>query len=227
MHNHSLTGKLLAVITDFVKQKLSHVYYHTKESFGQHKRDLVVLHVEQACSSLEHSRNQFEETLDKFKQIVATQDTPLEQKYKLLQRQYEGCQFRADEVGHRIAAITQVSEALFAEWEAELKLYQNRTLRHHSQRQLKTARQHYTRLIKGLSKAESKIQPVLAAFRDQVLFLKHNLNAHAISALEHECTLIAVDISQLIAVMEKTIQEANQFVGALGEQKALTPPTPN
>jgi tetratricopeptide (TPR) repeat protein len=224
MRNNSLTAKLLTVISDFVRHKFSQAYYHSKESLGQHKRDLVVLHVEQACASLEHSRNQFEETLDKFKRVVAMNDTPLEQKYKLLKRQYEGCQFRADEVGNRISAITQVSEALFAEWEAELKLYQNRTLRNHSHQQLKTARQHYARLIKSLSKAESKIQPVLAAFRDQVLFLKHNLNAQAIAALQHECTLIAVDISQLIAVMEKTIQEANQFVGALGEQKLLNQP---
>jgi len=70
-------------------------------------------------------------------------------------------------------------------------------------------------------KAESKIQPVLAAFKDQVLYLKHNLNARAIAALQHEFIEISIDISQLILAMEQTIAEANQFVSILVDQKAL------
>lgn len=221
MSNKSLTAKLFEIFSDFFKQKFQHAYYNTKESMGQHKRDLVVLHVEQACSSLERSRDQFEDTLDKFKTVISVPETSLEQKYKLLKRQYDFCQLRADEVGHKIVAITTVSEALFTEWEAELKLYESRALRSRSSQQLKASRQHYARLIKSLSKAESKISPVLAAFRDQVLFLKHNLNAQAIAALQHEFVGISLDISQLIEVMEKTINEANQFVSVLAEQKTL------
>ena len=221
MSNPSLTAKLFEILSDFFKQKFQHAYYNTKESMGQHKRDLVVLHVEQACSSLERSRDQFEETLDKFKTVICVPETSLDHKYKLLKRQYDFCQLRADEVGHKIVAIKTVSEALFAEWEAELKLYESRNLRNRSSQQLKASRQHYAKLIKSLVKAEAKISPVLAAFRDQVLFLKHNLNAQAIAALQHEFVAIGLDISQLIEVMERTILEANQFVSALAEQKAL------
>jgi hypothetical protein len=221
MHNQSLTAKLFEVLSDFFKQKFTAAYYNTKESMGQHKRDLVVLHVEQACSSLERSRDQFEDTLDKFKTVICVPETSLEHKYKLLKRHYDVCQLRADEVGQRIMAITTVSEALFAEWEAELKLYESRALRSRSHQQLKASRQHYARLIKNLSKAQAKVSPVLAAFRDQVLFLKHNLNAQAIAALQHEFVGISLDISQLIDFMEKTIAEANQFVAVLAEQKVL------
>ena len=63
------------------------------------------------------------------------------------------------------------------------------------------------------------MQPVLAAFQDQVLFLKHNLNAHAIAALRHEFVEMGVDISRLIEIMEKTIREAGSFVSVLIEQK--------
>jgi hypothetical protein len=62
---------------------------------------------------------------------------------------------------------------------------------------------------------------VLLAFKDQVLYLKHNLNAQAIAALRHEFIEIGIDISQLIHAMEQTIAEANQFVSTLVEQKAL------
>ena len=113
------------------------------------------------------------------------------------------------------------------EWECELNEYTNRALRNNSKLQLKAARQNYARLIKAMQRAESKIQPVLAAFKDQVLYLKHNLNARAIAALQYEFIEISIDISQLIQAMEQTIAEANLFVSVLidqktGNQKALS-----
>ena len=121
-----------------------------------------------------------------------------------------------------IIAIEEVSDALFAEWEAELAMYSSRVLRARSQQQLKRSRQQYGRLVKALKVAESRMQPVLSAFQDQVLFLKHNLNAHAIAALRQE--FVEVGISKLIEVMEKTISEASQFVSVLVEQKRLPAP---
>jgi hypothetical protein len=55
--------------------------------------------------------------------------------------------------------------------------------------------------------------------RDQVLFLKHNLNANAIAALQQEFAEICFDISQLIQAMEKSIAEANHYVHILVEHK--------
>jgi len=221
MQQPTLTAQFLKFCTHFVEKQFKGFYYSTQESLGHHKRDMVVSHVERACVSLEQSRDQFEDALEKFKTIVPVEEGALEQKYHLLKRQYDFCQNKADEVTHRIKAIEEISAALFKEWEEELKQYNNRSLRSRSRRQLKAAKQQYARLIKNLSKAESKMQPVLAAFYDQVLFLKHNLNAQAIAALQHEFVMIGIDISQLIAVMEKSIAEANQFVSSLVEHKAL------
>ena len=72
-----------------------------------------------------------------------------------------------------------------------------------------------------MHRAESKISPVVAAFKDQVLFLKHNLNAQAIAAVEHEFIEISMDMTQLVQAMEQTIFEANRFIAGLVDQKAL------
>ena len=56
------------------------------------------------------------------------------------------------------------------------------------------------------------MEPVLNAFRDQVLFLKHNLNSRAISSLRSELTSIEDDISLLISDMESSIAESNRFL---------------
>ena len=219
IRNFSDTMRILDIANQFIGKHLRRAYYNSKESLGYHKRDMVVVHVEKACNSLESSRDQFSDALEKFKSIVTTDETSLAQRYKILKHQYEFCKNKADDVGRRIQAIEEVSEALFVEWDSELKQYHNRTLRTRSKAQLKASKQHYSKLLKNLNKAENKMQPVLAAFHDQVLFLKHNLNAQAIAALQHEFVVISVDISLLIEIMEQTIFEANQFVSVLIEHK--------
>ncbi len=216
-----LTQRSAKLWSRFVTYNFQHVYYRTKESFGQHKRDLVVVRVEEASESLQTTKIQFLDALERFKSVVHVESGTLEDKYNLLKQQFDFCSMRSEHVANRIQAIEDVSQALFSEWEEELKEYTNRSLRAQSRQQLKLSRQHYTRLIKAMHKAEQKIQPVLGAFRDQVLFLKHNLNANAIAALQQEFSAIALDISQLIQAMENSISEANHFVLVLVEQKNL------
>lgn len=210
---------LLSLITRFFAQKLRNALYTAKESIGEHKREIVVQQVEQACISLQETRDEFTHALEQFKTIVEVNETGLEHRYHQLNRQYQFCRTKAEAVGQKIKAIEAVSEALFIEWEKELDEYTNKALRTSSKQQLKAAKQHYAKLIKALVRAETKIQPVLAAFKDQVLYLKHNLNARAIAALQHELVAISLDISQLIQAMELTIAEANLFVSALVSQK--------
>lgn len=215
---------LLNQLLDFVKKNLDSAYYQSRESFlGHHKRDIVVIQVDQACNSLKSTRDQFENALEQFKNIIDIDASSLEHQYKLLQRQFDFCKTRSDDVTHRINGIEEVSASLFKEWEEELGQYSNRALRAQSRQQLRASKQQYKRLIKTMRKAESRMNPVLAAFKDQVLFLKHNLNAKAIAALQHEFVEIGIDISQLIEVMEITINEASQFVSTLVEQRALPP----
>ncbi len=212
-------------INRFVRKLFNQLYYKGRESLlGHHKRDIVVLHVDQACESLEDSREQFEDALEKFKTILTLPELSLEYRYQQLKKQYEFCRLKTDEVSYRIRSIEEVADALFDEWEQELGLYSNRSLRARSKQQLDKSRRQYLKLIKMMKKAEARIYPVLNTFHDQVLFLKHNLNAQAIAALQQEFAVISLDISKLIAIMEKTIAEASQFVLLLTDQKQLTGP---
>jgi len=211
----------LDIVKRFLSKQIKTAYFNARESIGEHKRAIVVQQVEQTCASLKETRDEFQDALSQLKTLVSICDTSLDHRYNLLNRQYQFCRTKSEIVSNKIRAIEAVSEALFLEWENELNEYSNRALRNSSKQQLKVARQNYARLIKAMQSAEKKIQPVLAAFRDQVLFLKHNLNARAIAALQHEFIEIGIDISQLIQAMERTIAEADQFVSVLVDQKAL------
>jgi len=79
-------------------------------------------------------------------------------------------------------------------------------------------RQRYSQLIEAMKRAEPKIDPVLLAFRDQVFFLKHNLNAQAIASLHDELATVEVDIASLIKEMEVSIAEADEFIKAMANE---------
>lgn len=196
----------------------STAYYGALEKVGIHKRDLMVDRVEDARDAQEDAKQQFQSALEQFTSVVAVKGGDLEQKYNTLNDAYQESEKKADIVTNRIDKVEDVSEALFAEWEDELNLYSNPRLREDSKRKLEQTRRDYTRLIKAMKRAEKKIQPVLIAFRDQVLYLKHNLNAQAISSLKNELVAMEDNVAGLVSEMEASIKEAEQFIEALRKE---------
>ena len=192
-------------------------YYATMEKLGYHKRDLLVSRVQDARDSQEEAKEQFQSALEQFSAVVNFRGGELEAKYNQLRAALDKSDARAQAVQKRIAAVEDVAEALFKEWEAELHQYTNDTLRRASARQLAQTRQRYTPLMAAMRRAEAKMAPVLAAFRDQVFFLKHNLNAQAIASLQQELVTVETDIAALICAMEASIAEADAFIKALGQ----------
>ncbi|MHC5001842.1 MAG: DUF2959 domain-containing protein [Planctomycetota bacterium] len=193
------------------------LYYETMETFGQHKRDLLVSRVEAARDDQEEAKEQFRSALDRFVEVVGTDGGgELREKYDKLSGELERSEEKAEDVRERIAAIEQVAGDLFSEWQDELDQYANPELRSRSEEQLVQTRNRYDQLIGVMKRAESRMEPVLVAFRDQVLFLKHNLNAQAVASLQGEAVSLESDISQLIADMEAAISEADAFIEAMG-----------
>ena len=80
---------------------------------------------------------------------------------------------------------------------------------------LKDIRRRYNSTVVSLEQAESRMQPVLGAFQDQVLYLKHNLNARAVSALKGELQNIKTDIDRLIRDMQNSIDQSRRFAARL------------
>jgi len=186
------------------------------EKLGWHKRDILVDRVESARDSQEEAKDQFQTALERFSEVLNYQGGALEEKYKQLKAELDRSESRAKNVSKRIDAVTSVAEALFDEWQSELEDYSSDRLRRKSEDQLRTTRRRYEQLIGAMRRAESKIEPVLRPLRDQVLFIKHNLNAQAIASLQSELATIEDDVASLIKDMEASIAEANEFIEAMG-----------
>ncbi len=182
------------------------------EKLGYAKREQLVDRVEEARDSQQEAKQQFESALAEFLAVTGASGGELEAKYEKLKAEYDKSESRAEEVRSRIDKVEAVADALFREWDKELDEYSSSTLRSASERQLKDTRRLYDQLIAAMNAAEEKMQPVLDAFKDQVLFLKHNLNARAVAALGQTVAEVRSDVSRLVAEMEASIAEADEFI---------------
>lgn len=191
-------------------------YYNTMEAFGYEKRDILVDRVEDARDEQEQAKTQFTSALDQFKAVIDFEGDDLEAMYKQLDAGYKKSKRAASDVGDKIASVESVAEALFKEWEEELNSYSSEQLRAISAQRLDETRSRYEQLIGAMQRAEATIPPVLTAMQDQVLFLKHNLNAQAIASIQGTAEGIQRDIQSLINEMQKSIDEANAFINQMG-----------
>lgn len=190
-------------------------YYGAMERVGVHKRDIMVDRVESAQEAQTDAKEQFESALAQFRSIIQIKDQDLATRYDRLNDEYEDSKAAAKAVTERIDAVEDVSEALFDEWEDEIELYSSASLKRQSAAKLSQTRRQYQGLIKAMRSAEARMEPVLRAFQDQVLFLKHNLNARAIDSLQGELGSIETDVAQLIREMERSIAESDVFISSL------------
>jgi hypothetical protein len=193
----------------------STVYYRAMEQFGIEKRDILIDRIEAARDSQADAKEQFTTALDRYRSVVSIDGGDLEQMYDRLNREFEASQREAQRVADRIRAVEAVADDLFEEWENEIEDYSDPQLRRQSQRLLTATRADYRDLIGAMRRAEQSMAPVLTLFQDQVLFLRHNLNARAIGSLENELADIERATATLVAEMERAIEEASRFVAAL------------
>jgi len=193
----------------------SKAYYGAMEKVGIHKRDILVDRVEDARDAQSDAQEQFKNALEQFGAVVKVENTNLKKAYEKLNAEYEASQEAAENVSERIDKVASVAEDLFTEWEAELQLYKNQDLRRTSAEKLKKTRRHYQTMLASMRRAEKSMTPVLDTFQDNVLFLKHNLNAQAIGSLRSEFSNLKVEIERLIQSMNEAIDTSNKFIAEL------------
>lgn len=190
-------------------------YYGAMEKVGVHKRDILVDRVGEARDAQQDGQVEFQDALTQFRAVVNFSGGDLESLYDKLNAEYQDSVDAAEDIRSRIDKVDAVAEALFEEWEDELDLYSSASLRADSAAKLRSTQQKYKGLIRSMRRAEKSMQPVLDAFQDNVLYLKHNLNASAIGALKGELADIDRDVSALIESMNSAIRESDSFIAQL------------
>ena len=193
----------------------SSAYYAAMEQIGKPKREILVDRVRSGQADQRAAEEQFLTTYELFKQATNFEGGDIEAFYEEMQSALDRSEDRATRVSDRIRSIEQVAGDLFTEWKQEIGQISSSDLRQRSQKSLALTQDRYDSLIRSMKLAESRMDPVLVAFRDQVLFLKHNLNARAIASLQGTAVEIQGDVDARIRDMQASIREAESFLESL------------
>jgi len=207
---------LLLIASLFVVSLLNgcanNMYYAGMEKAGFHKRDIIVDRVEGVQDSQKEAQEEFQSALEHFGSLVTIKDSDLKSAYEKFNDEYESAKDAAEDLSSRIDKLEDVSLALFEEWTEELNLYKNENLKAKSKKQLRDTQTKYNHMMRAMRSSEKSMGPILESFQDNVLILKHSLNAQAIGALQGEFGNLKKEISGLISQMNKSIKTSNEFI---------------
>ncbi|MBY8275037.1 DUF2959 domain-containing protein [Vibrio fluvialis] len=207
---------LLAIfLSIFTLTGCQSAYYSAMEKVGYHKRDIMVDRVEAAQESQKDAQQELTSALEALSAFTQFDGGELESAYERINDQYQQSEAASADVHERIAAIEDVADALFEEWQGELSLYTSSKLRRASEQKLNTTKASYQTMLKAMKRAEQKMTPVLNTLRDNTLYLKHNLNASAVGSLQGEFATLEQDIRTAITQMNAAIKESDQFLAHL------------
>lgn len=187
-------------------------YAMQEKLLGREKRDILVKRVGKARDAQQETQAVFQDALEQFGSVVQFDGGDLQKQYDKLSAELERCEGRAEAVRTRVDDVDRVARDLFREWAAEARQFQNAAYRRDSEAKLRDTQRNYDRMLAAMRNAEGKIAPVLSVFRDQVLYLKHNLNARALASLQDESARIEMDVNALIKDLTAAIAEADRFI---------------
>ncbi|MEG3222048.1 DUF2959 domain-containing protein [Vibrio gigantis] len=209
---------IVIVLSIFTLTGCQSAYYSAMEQVGYHKRDIMVDRVEDAKESQQDAQEEFTSALEALSSLTNFSGGDLEDMYNKINDKYQDSEKAAQNVSDRIAAIEDVSDALFEEWQAELDLYTSDSLRRSSEQKLRETKSSYQTMLSAMKRAEKKMDPVLNTLRDNTLYLKHNLNASAVGSLQGEFMSLEKDIAYAIKQMNAAIAESDKFLAQLNQK---------
>lgn len=210
-----MSPRLLLASLFFTLAACNTVYYAAWEKLGYEKRDLLKSAVKAARGEQKEAGEEFQDALTQLQKLTGYRGGNLESAYNRFKGEYEDCEAQATRVREEIREVDTVARDLFREWEREIRQYENASLAADSRRKLADTRSRFGQLSSSLHAAEATMEPVLRQFRDQVLYLKHNLNAAAVGSLRGKADNIQGDIQRLLAQMNRSIAEADRFIQTL------------
>ncbi|MET0513720.1 MAG: DUF2959 domain-containing protein [Nitrospiraceae bacterium] len=193
-------------------------YFATMETMGYAKRDILSSRVKDARDAQEDAKKEIQSALDQFGKVVSYEGGDLEATYKKLSAELDASEDAAEAVHKRIGEVESVGDALFKEWKSELDQYSNKDLRRRSEAKFTLTKSRYNDMLGAMKRAEKRIDPVMRPLRDQVLYLKHNLNAQALSAVKGELVKVDAQVDQLVKDMNNSIAEADKFIQTLEKE---------
>lgn len=190
-------------------------YYALWEALGKQKRDLLRDRIEELAEDQKNVHEDFRDALSKLQSLYGTPSSELNSAFERLRSDYDQAKSRSEALSHRIVKVESVAQDLFSEWESEISKLKTPKYSQGSRQKLRDTKVRFAKLQVTMHKTEKDLAPVLSALEEQVIFLKHNLNAQALGSLQGEALSIEGDFKSLSLSIHKSISESQIFLSNL------------
>lgn len=193
--------------------------YDLQETMGTPKRQVLLSRVQDARDSMKESKKVFTSAMQQFGSVFKESGSKLENKYKILKGEYDACNTKASELRSHIASVKSIGQVLFQEWQKELDQFTNEQMRKLSEVKMQQTREKYVTMIDSMDRVSARITPVMTSMNDQLLNIKHSLNALIVVSLEEELVQLRGQMDNLMAEIDASVNHCNAFIGSMAEPK--------
>jgi hypothetical protein len=187
-------------------------YDSTLETFGKSKKDTLIDRITATRDAQAQTKEQFAIALDEFREIAGYRGTLLEEKYKEIKAQYERCQSQTQTVENRLAEVRRAAKSFFRQWEDEMETFSSSVARRSSEEKYRQMQTRCDGVMNAMERVCDKFYPALAAYKDQVLLLKHVVNSQGEVASGGELTIAEREISLLTLEIDRAMAQADTFI---------------
>lgn len=198
-----------------IKEVAREAKYSAFEAVGYEKRDIFKRQVATVKEEQQVSQEEFSDALTQLKNVYKVDGGKLEGAYSKLKDSYDSAEKSSKEVTESIVKLNTIAGDLFKEWEKEISEMSTADLKQKSRNQLQLTQKKFNDYSSHLARSEQKMHPVLRKFKDQVVYLKHNLNASALTGLKAEANRIEGDITKLLSEMSSSMKQADELISTL------------
>lgn len=193
----------------------STIYYSFWEAFGTEKRELLRDSIKKSNDIQEDTQSELQSALDRIRSEYKFDESELERTYDKLSSDYEAIKRKSESLSNRIDKVEDIANDLFGEWKDEAEEISNSKYKKESLKKREKTMTKFGELLKSMRNVEGSLKPFLVTFNDQVLFLKHNLNAKSLGAFKTEFRSIEKELSTLSQSIKKSSKEAEDFIDEL------------
>ncbi len=207
--------KILMIMALFTLSSCSTVYYSVWEKLGKEKRDLLLMHMKDANEGQEEIEEEFADSLEKIRSEYKYKKGHLAEVYDELLDDYNDINSQQETFKGRVTKVNDVAADLFAEWKTEAVALKNAKYKKDSFNKLKATKSRFNKAYQRMKKVESSTDQVLKKLHDQVVYIKHNLNAKVVGHLEMEMKGIESEMLSLMEIVKSSKKESQTFIDSL------------
>lgn len=193
--------------------------YDIQEAMGTPKRQVLLSRVQDTRDSMKETKKVFASAMLQFGSVYKESGSKLENKYVILKKEYDACNSKASSLRSQIANVKSIGQVLFQEWQKELDQFTNEQMRKLSEVKMQQTREKYVAMTDSMDRVSARMSPVMSSMSDQLLNIKHSLNALIVVSLEEELIQLRGQMDNLMAEIDASIENCNSFIGSMAEPK--------